>query len=81
MHIDIFLVDGAYILFVVVGFCLMTGLQCGITSSYVYRMGKKVGPDYWGTVYGTPRENECEPTISLYPPAREMESNYGRGAK
>jgi hypothetical protein len=80
MHIDIFLVDGAYILFVVVGFCLMTGLQCGITSNYVHRLSKKVGPDYWGSVYGTPGESDCEPTIPLNKPAREMQSNYGRSS-
>ncbi len=80
MHIDIFLIDGVYILFVVVGFCLMTGLQCGITASHVQRLGRKVGPDYWGTIYGTPADSHCEPTIPLHPPAREMQSNYGRQA-
>jgi len=79
MHIDLF-VDCAYILFVVVGACVMTGLQCGITTSYVRRLGNRVGPDYWGSVYGTPAQNKCDPTIPLQPPAREMETNYGRRA-
>lgn len=78
MHLDLLLVDGAYIFFVVVGACVMTGLQCGISTSYVFPLGRKVGPNYWGTVYGNPDENTCEPTIPLHPPAREMESNYGR---
>lgn|GEM_PF-3916495 len=71
-------VDCAYILFVVIGACVITGLQCGITASYVFRLGRKVGPDYWGTVYGRPNHDSCERTISLHKPAAEMQSNYGK---
>ena len=75
---EVLLVDGAYILFVVIGALVITGLQCGITSSYVYRLTKKVGPDYWGTVDVAPGVHPCEPTIALHAPAREMESAYGK---
>lgn len=78
MDLNSIWIDGAYIAFVVIGACIFTGLQCGITASYVHRLGRKVGPDYWGTVYGRPDENSCEATISLHPPAREMQSAYGR---
>jgi hypothetical protein len=78
MHTDIFLVDCAYILFVVVGALLMSALQCGITTSYVFRLTKKVGPNYWGTSDAAPDTEPCEPTISLHPPAREMQSAYGK---
>ncbi len=76
MNIDILLVDGAYILFVVLGALLMSALQCGITTSYVFRLTKKVGPNYWG--YSTPGEKPCEPAIPVHAPAREMQSAYGK---
>lgn len=76
MHIDILLVDGVYILFVVLGALFLSVLQCGITTSHVFRLTRKVGPDYWG--YGTPGEKPSEPTISVHPPAREMQSAYGK---
>ncbi len=78
MHLSSIFVDCAYILFVVIGACVITGLQCGITASYVQRLGKKVGPDYWGSIYGRPDEQFCERTISLHKPASEMPSNYGK---
>lgn len=78
MQFNSIFVDCAYILFVVIGACVITGLQCGITGSYVQRLGNKVGPDYWGSVYGRPDEQSCERSIALHKPAREMQSNYGR---
>lgn len=78
MPVDVLLLDCAYILFVVIGALLFSALQCGITASYVYRLTKKVGPDYWGTIEGKPGDQLFEPTIALHPPAREMPSNYGR---
>lgn len=80
MKIDIYVLDFIFIVTVLIGFWLIPVLQVSISTRYVQRLTKKVGPHYWGSLYGSETEigTAEKACITLYPPCREMQSNYGK---
>jgi hypothetical protein len=82
MRIDLLLFDLVLMLTVLIGFCLIPVIQCKYNARYIQRLTRKVGPEYWGSLYSC-AENEISDdvaSIKLYPPCREMQNNYGRQA-
>lgn len=83
MHIDYLLFDLVFVLLVLVGFCSIPILQCKFNERYIQRLSRRVGPNYWGSLYGggdSEISDKETASIKLYPPCREMQNNYGRQA-
>ncbi len=80
MHIDYLLLDFVFVLSLVVGFSLIPVVQVMISCRYVKHMNSKVGPEYWGNIYGGSGKQCGEATIALHPPCRDMQNNYGKQA-
>jgi len=80
MRFEYLLLDVVFILFLVAGFLLIPVLQVAISSRHVQRLTKKVGPNYWGSLYAGDSIEVSEQTIALYPPCRDTQSNYGKQA-
>lgn len=80
MHIDWLLIDVVFIVAVMIGFGLIPVIQVKYSSRYLFRLEKKLGPEYWGNLYAGSTDSSVEPCISVHPPAREAQSNYGRQA-
>lgn len=78
MHLDFILVDVVFILAIMLGFGLVPILQIRFSSRHVFGLGKKLGPDYWGNLHVDGEPVDKKLSISVYKPAREMNSAYGK---
>ena len=82
MRIDLLLLDLILVLMVLIGFLLIPVIQCKYNARYIQRLTRKVGPEYWGSLYCSDNNEVSDDlaSIKLYPPCREMQNNYGRQA-
>lgn len=80
MHDSHLFFDFAFIISLVIGFTLIPIIQIKYSSRYIFRSEKKLGPEYWGNIYGGADSVCNEACITVNPPARELTSVYGRQA-